>query len=228
VEQGRLAENITHFARALRKAGMPVGTGRVVEAIRAVEAAGFSDRADFYHTLQACFVNRPEQREVFAQVFRLFWRDPAFLEQMMSLLLPMVRGVNPPAKPAPAERRAAEALAEAVPQPSEAGGSEIEVDAALTFSGREALRHIDFEQMSAFSSSEMAGKVRPSLKRPVSGEPLMKSSTYTYGSMVRLPKNARSSSVASFFMKKRSASRILSCVIFTVKTSRECARQTVA
>ncbi len=147
--EGRLAENVAHFARALRKAGVPVGTGRVVDAIRAVEAAGFSDRADFYHALQACFVSRPEQRAVFAQVFRLFWRDPAFLERLMSLLLPMVRGVNPPAAPTPGERRAAEALADAAPRPGEAERSEVEVDATLTFSGREALRHIDFEQMSA-------------------------------------------------------------------------------
>jgi uncharacterized protein with von Willebrand factor type A (vWA) domain len=145
---GRLPENIAHFARALRKAGVPVGTGRVVDAIRAVEAAGFSDRGDFYHTLQACFVSRPEQRPVFAQVFRLFWRDPRFLEQMMSLLLPLVRDVNPPAKPAPAERRAAEALADAAP-PAAAEGTEVEVDATLTLSDRERLRHVDFEQMSA-------------------------------------------------------------------------------
>jgi uncharacterized protein len=147
--EGRLAENIAYFARALRKAGVPVGTGRVVEAIRAVEAAGFSDRTDFYHTLQACFVSRPEQRAVFAQTFRLFWRDPRFLEQMMSLLLPLVRGTNPPPKPTPAERRAAEALADAVSRQQEVEGAEIEVDATLTFSGREALRHVDFEQMSA-------------------------------------------------------------------------------
>jgi uncharacterized protein with von Willebrand factor type A (vWA) domain len=145
----RLAENIAHFARALRKAGLPVGPGRVVEAVRAVEAAGFTERADFYHTLAACFVSRPEERPVFAQTFRLFWRDPRFLEQMMSLLLPLVRDANPPPKPAPAERRAAEALADAAPRPAEAEGSEIELDATLTLSDRERLRHVDFEQMSA-------------------------------------------------------------------------------
>ena len=37
-EDGKLGANIAHFARALRKAGLPVGTGRVVDAIRAVEA----------------------------------------------------------------------------------------------------------------------------------------------------------------------------------------------
>ena len=146
---GRLAENIAHFARALRKAGLPVGTGRVVDAIRAVEAAGFTRRGDFYHTLQACFVSRPEQRPVFAQAFRLFWRDPAFLEQMMSLLLPMLRGVNPPRAPAAGERRAAEALADAADRPADTEGSEVEIDATLTLSDRERLRHVDFEQMTA-------------------------------------------------------------------------------
>ncbi|MEM7615767.1 MAG: VWA domain-containing protein, partial [Pseudomonadota bacterium] len=70
-QDGRLAQNITHFARALRRAGVPVGPGRVVDAIRAVEVAGFGERRDFYYTLQACFVSRPEHRVVFAQIFRL-------------------------------------------------------------------------------------------------------------------------------------------------------------
>ncbi len=60
-EHPRLAGNITHFARALRRGGMPIGPGRVIDAIRAVEAAGFTDKRDFYWTLHACFVNRPEQ-----------------------------------------------------------------------------------------------------------------------------------------------------------------------
>ena len=46
-ENPKLAHNITHFARALRRAGLPVGTGRVIDAIRAVEAAGFTDAHGF-------------------------------------------------------------------------------------------------------------------------------------------------------------------------------------
>jgi uncharacterized protein with von Willebrand factor type A (vWA) domain len=116
-EDGKLAGNITHFARALRKAGLPVGTGRVIDAIRAVEAVGFSNKHDFYHTLQACFVSRPEHRQVYAQVFRLYWRDPQFLEHMMSMLLPSVRSVSEAPKPRDAERRAAEALLDGASAP---------------------------------------------------------------------------------------------------------------
>ncbi|MGB0498188.1 MAG: vWA domain-containing protein [Rubricella sp.] len=150
-EDGRLAENITHFARALRRAGLPVGPGQVLDAIRAVEAAGFTEKADFYWTLHACFVRRPEHREVFGQIFRLYWRDPQFLEHMMSMLTPMVRGVNEHPDPKAAERRAAEALLdqdrEPPPQDMEQEGERIEIDATLTFSAEERLRAQDFEQM---------------------------------------------------------------------------------
>ena len=156
---GKLGHNITHFARALRKAGLPIGPGRVLDAIRAVEAAGFSERVDFYWTLHACFVSRPEHRPVFAQVFRLFWRDPRYLEQMMSLMLPAVRGVQDDRAPAPAEKRAAEALLDgALRDLPEIGDQdlppeEIEIDARFTISPQERLRSLDFEQM---STAEMA------------------------------------------------------------------------
>lgn len=157
--EGRLAANIVHFSRALRKAGVPVGPGRVVEAARAVAAVGFGDREDFYHVLQACFVARPEHRAVFAQVFRLFWRDPRYHEQMMSLLLPSVRGTAPAHEPEAAERRAAEALLDGAerPPPPEAAeaGEELTAEATLTFSAEERLRHLDFEQMSAAELAEV-------------------------------------------------------------------------
>ncbi|AZB60505.1 vWA domain-containing protein [Cereibacter sphaeroides] len=150
---GNLARNILWFARALRKAGLPIGSGRIADAVRAVEAAGFTSREDFYWTLHACFVSRPEHRAVFAQVFRLFWRDPQFLEQMMSLLLPQLRGVQEDRPPEPAEKRAAEALLDGAERPERAApepeGSLIEIDASDTASGEERLRRLDFEQMSA-------------------------------------------------------------------------------
>ncbi|MEL6588406.1 MAG: hypothetical protein AAFQ50_17520, partial [Pseudomonadota bacterium] len=62
-EDGKLTHNITHFARALRNAGLPIGPGRVLDAIRAVEAAGFSEKRDFYWTLHACFVTKPRFSE---------------------------------------------------------------------------------------------------------------------------------------------------------------------
>lgn len=149
----RLTHNITHFARALRRAGLPAGPGRVLDAVKAVQAAGFTSKQDFFFTLRACFINRPEHREVFAQIFRLYWRDPQYLEHMMSLLLPSMRGVQEERKAQVAEKRAAEALLDGaeVEQPKVDHLSEetqIEIDASLTMSAQERLRTLDFEQMS--------------------------------------------------------------------------------
>ena len=43
---GQLADNIVHFARALRGAGIPVGPGAVLDALAAVETAGIGARED--------------------------------------------------------------------------------------------------------------------------------------------------------------------------------------
>ncbi len=158
-EDGKLTHNIVWFARALRKAGLPVGPGRTLDAIRAVEAAGFTERADFFWTLHACFVSRPEHRAVFAQVFRLYWRDPRYMEHMMAMMLPAIRGVQEDRGAKAAERRAAEALLDGVDrglpdQPEgEGGDDEIRIDASQTASGEERLRTLDFEQM---TTAEMA------------------------------------------------------------------------
>ena len=59
--EGRLAENILYFARALRAAGIPVGPGSVLDALTAVEVAKVGSRDDFYWTLHAVFVKRHER-----------------------------------------------------------------------------------------------------------------------------------------------------------------------
>ena len=159
-ENPQLVTNITHFARALRAAGLPAGPGRVADAIRAVEAAGFTDRADFHHTLMACFVSRPEHRALFDQLFRLYWRDPRYLEHMMSLLTPQVRGVAEERELRAAEKRAAEALLHGVDREApdmpegDDEGTEIEVDASLTMSREERLKTLDFEQMSLAETAQ--------------------------------------------------------------------------
>jgi len=167
----KLTHNITYFARALRKAGLPIGPGRVIDAIRAVEAAGFTDKRDFYWTLHACFVNRPEHRVIFSQIFRLYWRDPRYMEHMMAMMLPAIRGVQEDKAAQPAEKRAAQALLDGqLPDIPEEDDTEeetlIEVDASMTVSTEERLKTLDFEQMSAEEVAE-AKRMLARLSLPV-------------------------------------------------------------
>ncbi len=183
----KLAGNITHFARALRRAGLPIGPGRVIDAIRAVEVAGFTDKTDFYWTLHACFVNRPEHRTIFAQLFRLYWRDPRYLEHMMAAMLPAIRGVQEDRPAQAAEKRAAEALLDGAEaperdreEPQDEGETEIEVDASLTMSSQERLRSLDFELMSLAEVAE-AKKMLARLRLPVKPMPSRRAMTSPRG-----------------------------------------------
>ncbi|MEM1351857.1 MAG: VWA domain-containing protein [Pseudomonadota bacterium] len=191
----RLAGNITHFARALRRAGLPIGPGRVIDAIRAVEAAGFTKRTDFYWTLHACFVNRPEHGAVFAQIFRLYWRDPRYLEHMMSMLIPAVRGVQEERTTQAAEKRAAEALldgAEApnIDRPDDGEETQIEVDASLTMSSEERLRSLDFEQMSTAEIAE-AKRMIARLRLPITPLPSRRGEAHERGARIDAARTLR-------------------------------------
>lgn len=153
---GRLAENVLYFARTLRAAGLPVGPGTVLEALKAVEAVGLGRRDDFYWALHAVFVNRRDQQELFDQAFHVFWRNPEILQRMMALLLPDVTPLagHRPEDGEELSRRLADAL-----RPQENGRDadeqeeKQEIDAALTFSSKEILQGIDFEKM---TSAELA------------------------------------------------------------------------
>ncbi len=150
-EGGRIATNITHFARVLRAAGLPIGPGKVIDAVQAVETSGIARRDDFYWTLHAVFVNRRDQRELFDQAFHVFWRNPQILERMMSMVLPSSQLGEEDAAKSDLSRRIAEALtAGASPQDDikTRETEEVEFDAALTFSQDEVLREMDFEKMS--------------------------------------------------------------------------------
>src|SRR3984957_10304210 len=85
---GVLAQNIIHFARALRDAGVPLGPGAVLDALAAVEAAGIGNREDFYTTLHAVFVKKHEHSLLFDQAFRIFWKRKGFIEKLIAMLSP--------------------------------------------------------------------------------------------------------------------------------------------
>ncbi len=144
---GRLAENVMHFARVLRGAGIEVGPDRVINALHALALAGVARRDDFYWTLAAVFLNRREQQALFDQAFQIFWRAPDRLARIMQLLLPRVEGRGTREEPKIAPR-----LAEALAGPRRAAGTPTgehgrELDATFTWSGNELLQRKDFEQM---------------------------------------------------------------------------------
>jgi hypothetical protein len=145
---GRLAENVMHFARLLRAAGLRIGSDRVVDCVKALDIAGASQfplrRDDWYWTMSAVLLSRQEQRPIFDQAFGIFWRDPKLTEKMMQMLLPKAQGRAE--KP---EAQQSQRLTDALFSPQRERQERIEIEARLTFSPREILQRMDFDTMSA-------------------------------------------------------------------------------
>lgn len=143
-----IAENLVHFSRVLRSAGVGVGPDRVLQAIAAIEAVGLERRDDVHAALSAVMLDRHEQQPIFDAAFERFWRDPQWLERMRLALLPKVAGrAAPPLPP----RRLDEAFAAAPPPdaPQPAATEPLQLLAQAGFSDRERLQKADFESMSA-------------------------------------------------------------------------------
>lgn len=146
---GHLADNVLHFARVLRAAGVPVGTDRVQLALQALQHGGLESRRDFRATLAACFISHTEHRLLFDQAFHLFWKDPDLEGRMRAMLLPKVRTHEKAADAPPENRRLAGAFFPNMPPlpESEPDREQLDVQAHLSFSDREQLRHKDFDTM---------------------------------------------------------------------------------
>ena len=168
-----IAENIVHFARVLRRAGLPVGPDRVLAAIEAVELVGLTRRDDVHAALSAVMLARHEQQVLFDAAFAVFWRDPKLLEQLLYLLLPKVTGRGDKHRP-PRSNRLAEALAaqrEAAQAREEqkAAPDEITFETTFTFSERERLQRADFETMTTaeFEAAKRLAEQAPLPVQPV-------------------------------------------------------------
>jgi uncharacterized protein with von Willebrand factor type A (vWA) domain len=142
---GRLAENVMHFGRVLRSAGLPVGSDRVMVALQALQHAGLERREDFHAVLAACLLDRHEHAELFDQAFALFWRDPELMRRMRAL--PMPRGAAEAAPPARENRRLADALFPGGRPPLAPEPDEAAPDPLMSWSDRERLRRADFGAM---------------------------------------------------------------------------------
>jgi uncharacterized protein with von Willebrand factor type A (vWA) domain len=143
---GRLAENILYFARALRTAGIPLGPGAVLDALSALQAAGVGTRDDFYWTLHAVFVKRHEHSLLFDQAFRIFFRRRGYVDQLLGMLLPQAPGA--PQAPQAGATRVHEALFAGLDEKLKKV-REVELDARMTVSDREVLQKKDFAQITA-------------------------------------------------------------------------------
>lgn len=142
----QLTRHVIGFGRVLRRAGLPVGTAQIMDALRALQLVGLRRRDDVYQAFYSIFVTHRDQVELFDQAFDLFWRSPSQLPSMMSLLLP--RSPVPASQP-PASLRVRQAMQESrlqIPplKSRKPRQDPPEPEIVFTYSPQEILRKKDF------------------------------------------------------------------------------------
>ena len=144
---GRLPQHVAHFVRLLRAAGLPVGPGHTIAAVRALAAIDVTAKQQFFWALHGTLVARREHRHIFDTAFRLFWRDPYGADEALAALLS--RSQIPHEKPA---SRAPARLAPEDDSASRPGVEPVretvhEIPLRMAFAPTEVLRSKDFEEM---------------------------------------------------------------------------------
>ena len=144
-----LAANVLHFARLLRRSGLPVGPADMLAAQEALTLVGIGSRAQVRTALRATMVRRHEHQPVFDQAFTLFWRDPAAAKHGAAMAMLEGQQEKPDHRAAAGSRRVAEAFAPRREPPKPPEQEPPQIDAVLTVSESERLQAMDFEQMGA-------------------------------------------------------------------------------
>jgi uncharacterized protein len=145
----RLLDNLLIFGRVLRRAGIDVHRGRLLDLIEALGHVNLGARDEVYHTCRALLVHRQEQIAIFDRAFAAFWREHHEGESRR--------------EPPPDQSRAAAVEIEEVLAPDEfgapSGADEAEGNAPTTKSGLKTwsdLGGLADKDFAAFTTDEIA------------------------------------------------------------------------
>ena len=147
---GKLADNITGFGRALRRAGVKLDSHRIALAHTAASHIGLDEKQDLGAAFESVMISREQDRMVFRELFDAYFQDPKIANKLLAQLMPSAEGKAEPSKRKP---RVREALApqkkfgqQAKPTSED---QKVDFDAAMTASDIQRLQHADFNAMSA-------------------------------------------------------------------------------
>lgn len=148
-----IADNLLGFGRALRRAGVPVDSSRIVLALESMRWLNLAQRSDVSAAFEAILVSRESDRRVFRELFDRYFQPPA--SQGLSLspaALAQALDEKDAAQEAP--QRALDALipaalASEAPDDHREDGSEddTQADARFSASQRERLQQADFRTL---------------------------------------------------------------------------------
>ena len=148
---GQFLHNLLLFGRVLRRLGLDVNPGRMMDLVSALDHIEIGKKSDFYHAARTLLVHEREDLPLFDEAFELFWRKPAEPNWNDSQWQGLARRRKPsgPIVTHPP-------LKEAAPQTNDSSSTSTEpmtvIEVTRIYSDREILRHKNFAEMNVEES----------------------------------------------------------------------------
>jgi uncharacterized protein with von Willebrand factor type A (vWA) domain len=194
-----LLARLLGFGRTLRRLGLDVHTGRMLDVVEALSCVEIARRDDVFHVCRALLVHRHEDLDAFDRAFDAFWASAPESPREMSA------GGDEAAGQAPAGGPERMGLLETQTDTADTGGDEESLEVPA-WSDADALATKDFAEFSERELAEAREVIerlewRPGVRRtrrwvPGRGSRLdlrraLARSVRTGGDMVRLPRRVR-------------------------------------
>ena len=167
---GKLADNITGFGRALRRAGVRTDSARIALAQQAAQLVGVASKDDLGAAMEAVMVSREQDRLVFRELFDAYFRDPEVANKLLAQMPPSAEGKAEPSKRRPRVREALspqKAFGQSQPKQQD---QKVDFDAAMTASDLQRLKHADFNALSG-SEYRLVERLARDITLPIPGVP---------------------------------------------------------
>jgi uncharacterized protein len=143
---GSLLHNLLLFGRILRRLGLHVDPGSMINLVTAVQFVEIGRRSDFYYAARGLLVQRREDIPRFDEAFEFFWRSRG--RELTSLDLRALgeqrRFKRPKFQPSPLRDVSSTEAEEGNPSDRPPV-----LEVTLTYSDREVLRQKDFSELTA-------------------------------------------------------------------------------
>ncbi len=147
---GLLLQNLLLFGRVLRRLGLDVNPGRMMDLVSALDHIEIGNKSDFFYAARTLLIHERDDLPLFDEAFELFWRKPAeSWDVQWQGLSRRRRPTKPVVTPPPLK----DEVSANDDSDSESKEPLTIVEVTHTYSDREVLRHKDFAQMSVEESA---------------------------------------------------------------------------
>ena len=148
---GHILHSLTLFGEMLRRVGLEIGSGNMLDLVRATDHVSIGKRGEFFQAARSILVHRKQDLPIFDEAFQVFWRKPSDRTTTMDLrsLGEQKRFRKPQVSSGRDDEPEGAGAIDGEPDDE----SVQNVDLSRTYSAVEVLRQKDFSE---FTSREMA------------------------------------------------------------------------